>query len=93
MRKSGNTIFKLIQKYSLPKIKFYGIREKVFVLSFLQGRDPNWCKQPFFAQYNPNATWLSELKPALGEKKFFFEDRLGLYLERRFSNKDSGENC
>ena len=54
--------------------------EKIFVLSFLQGRDPNWCKQPFFAQYNPNATWLSDLKPAFGEKKFFFEDSLETLL-------------
>lgn len=66
---------------SLPgKIVIDGVTEirgeKIFVLSFLQGRDPNWCKQPFFAQYNPNATWLSDLKPAFGEKKFFFEDRL-----------------
>ncbi len=47
--------------------------EKILILSFLQGRDPSWCKQPFFAQYNSQATWLTELKPAFGKEKFFFE--------------------
>lgn len=50
--------------------------EKVFVLSFLQGRDPNWCKRPFFAQYDAEATWLTELTPAFGEKQFFYQNRL-----------------
>lgn len=50
--------------------------EKVFVLSFLQGRNPNWCKRPFFANFDPQATWLTQLKPALGEKTFFYETEL-----------------
>ena len=50
--------------------------EKVFVLSFIQGRDPDWCKRPFLASYAPEATWLTELNPALGEKQFFYENRL-----------------
>ena len=40
--------------------------EKVFVLSFLQGREPDWCKRSFFASFNPDATWLNNLKPAFG---------------------------
>lgn len=47
--------------------------EKVFVLKFIQGRDPNWAGQVFFARYDPHATWLSDLKPAFGEEHFFFE--------------------
>ncbi len=47
--------------------------EKVFVLSFIQGRDPNWCKRPFFARYDPAATWLTDLTPAFGESQFFYE--------------------
>ncbi len=47
--------------------------EKVFVLSFLQGRDPDWVGRPFFARYDERATWLDELVPALGEPEFFFE--------------------
>jgi hypothetical protein len=48
--------------------------EKVFVLSFIQGRDPNWCKRPFFASYDLEATWLTQLTPAFGEKQFFYEN-------------------
>ena len=48
--------------------------ERVFVLELLQGRDPDWVGRPFFARYDPAATWLDQLKPALGADKFFFED-------------------
>ncbi|MEH1818262.1 MAG: hypothetical protein V7L31_04055 [Nostoc sp.] len=54
--------------------EIYG--EKVFVLSFLQGRDPDWCKRPFFARYDDKATWLTDLVPAMGEKEFFYEKKL-----------------
>ncbi len=47
--------------------------EKVIVLDFLQGRNPYWAGRPFFAKYNPEATWLNHLEPAFGEDKFFFE--------------------
>jgi len=62
------------------KVEVSGIAEvngeKVFVLRFIQGRNPDWVDQPFFAQYDPNASWLNELTPAFGEEKFFFEDEL-----------------
>lgn len=47
--------------------------EKVFVLQFLQARRPDWVRRPFFARFDPQATWLDELKPAFGAEKFFFE--------------------
>jgi KamA family protein len=47
--------------------------EKVFVLKFIQGRDPSWTGRVFFAKYDDRATWLDQLKPAFGEKDFFFE--------------------
>lgn len=50
--------------------------EKVFVLQFLQARNPDWVMRPFFAKYDENALWLDDLKPALGESMFFFEDAL-----------------
>ena len=60
------------------KIQILGVAEvkgeKVFVLRFLQGRNPRWVDIPFFARYDPKATWFNELKPAFGEEKFFFED-------------------
>lgn len=51
--------------------------EKVFVLQFLQGRDASWVRRPFFAKYDPKATWLDDLQPAFGESKFFFEQGEG----------------
>lgn len=60
------------------KVQIVGVSEikgeKVYVLQFLQGRNPNWVARPFFAKYDPEATWLTDLKPAFGDKKFFWED-------------------
>lgn len=47
--------------------------EKVFALQFLQARNPDWVRKPFYAKFDPEATWLDDLVPAFGEKKFFFE--------------------
>jgi KamA family protein len=62
------------------KVQILGVAEingqKVFELRFLQGRDPDWVHRPFFAEYDEKATWLNELKPAFGEKQFFFEKQL-----------------
>jgi len=62
------------------KVQVLGISEvngeKIFVLRMLQGRNPDWVAKPFFAKYNKDAIWMDELKPAFGEKKFFFEDEL-----------------
>ncbi len=60
------------------KVEIQGISEihgeKVFVLRFIQGRNPAWVQRPFFARYDEQATWLDQLQPALGEEKFFFQD-------------------
>ena len=50
--------------------------EKVFVLRFIQARNPDWVQRPFFAKFDANATWLNDLKPAFGESRFFFESEL-----------------
>lgn len=59
------------------KIQILGVQEvkgeKVFVLRFIQGRNPAWVHIPFFAKYDPKATWFNQLKPAFDEEKFFFE--------------------
>ena len=64
------------------KIQVLGVSEikgeKVFVLRFIQGRNPKWVQMPFFAQYDPKATWFDQLKPAFEEEKFFFEDERGV---------------
>ncbi|MGC4235813.1 MAG: hypothetical protein QM594_22770 [Niabella sp.] len=63
------------------KVQFLGVSEvngeKVMVLRFLQARDPQWVQVPFFAEYNPDAVWLDDLKPAFGQEKFFFENMMG----------------
>ena len=50
--------------------------EKVFVLKFLQARNPRWVNRTFFAAFDPHATWLDDLRPAFGERGFFFEKEL-----------------
>ena len=47
---------------------------EVFVLKFIQARNPAWVGKTFFAKYDTAATWLDDLKPALGEERFFFEE-------------------
>lgn len=59
------------------KVQLLGVSEvngeKVFVLRFLQCRNPNLVDIPFFAKYSASATWFDDLKPAFDEKEFFFE--------------------
>jgi KamA family protein len=59
------------------KVEVQGVAEvageQVFVLRFIQGRNPGWVQRPFFARFDPQATWLDDLRPALGEEKFFFQ--------------------
>jgi KamA family protein len=71
------------------KIQVLGISEikgqRVIELRFLQGRNPDWVQRPFFAEYDEKAIWLNELKPAFGEKRFFFEDELEQYYRENLS--------
>jgi KamA family protein len=59
------------------KIQVLGVSEvrgeKIFVLRMLQARNPSWVNKPFFAQYDKDAAWVTDLKPAFGESQFFFE--------------------
>jgi KamA family protein len=50
--------------------------ERVFVLKFLQAREPSWVNRVFLAKYNPRATWLTDLRPAFGQKQFFFREAM-----------------
>ncbi len=62
------------------KVEILGVTtvagKKVIALRMLQGRNPDWVMRPFFAKYDEKATWLSDLRPAFGEKRFFFEEEL-----------------
>ena len=55
--------------------------EDVFTLRFIQGRGPDWVAKSFFAQYDESATWYTDLKPALGDDKFFFQEELDKLLK------------
>ena len=58
------------------KVMVQGVTEingrRVFVLSFLQARNHEWCGRPFFADYDDSATWLDDLRPAFGAPESFF---------------------
>ena len=62
------------------KVQILGVQEindeKVFVLNFIQGRNPNWVGKPFFAKHDSDAIWLSDLEPWSGEDQFFFEEEM-----------------
>lgn len=69
------------------KVRICGVTkvrgEKVFALEMIQARNPDWVGRPFFAKFDPYATWLDQLEPAFGERKFLFEsdedERHGLH--------------
>jgi len=67
------------------KIRIDGIPmingEKHINMSFIQARNPDWVKRPFFAEYDETATWMNELKPSFGESSFFFEQTEPLQTE------------
>lgn len=46
--------------------------EKVFALHMIQARDPALVGRPFFARFDPDAIWLSDLEPAFAPR-FPFE--------------------
>jgi KamA family protein len=73
------------------KVEIQGITEvcgeKVFVLRFIQGRNPDWVQRPFFARYDPQAIWLDQLKPAFNQKTFFYSEE---YLAMQKCGGDKG---
>lgn len=72
------------------KVQVVGVSQikgkKVFVLNFLQGRNPDWVGRPFFAEYSENALWLDDLKPAFNEESFFYENEFEEILSKGNKN-------
>lgn len=64
--------------------------EKVFILQFIQGRNPDWVRRPFFAKYDPKAIWLDDLYPAFGEPAFFFEDEYKIKRHKKPAAQANG---
>ncbi len=73
------------------KVQVLGVSEisgeKVFVLRFIQGRNPDWVGRPFFAKYDENAIWMDTLKPTVDEK-FFFEDEEVEYFRENYYDSE-----
>lgn len=65
-----------VQLLGVSDIPYNGETKKIMTLRFLQGRNPDWVAKPFFAEYNENARWIDDLKPAFEQSRFFFEDEL-----------------
>ena len=67
------------------KIEIQGVAEiageKVFVLRFIQARNPDWVQQPFFARFDETATWLDDLRPAFGASEFFFTEEYESFIK------------
>lgn len=76
------------------KVQVLGISEvngkKVMTLRFLQGRNHDWVARPFFAEYDEEAIWLDDLKPAFGEEKFFFENELNELFNEHINESTVG---
>ena len=53
------------------KVQIDGVAEiagqRAFVLHYVQARDPELVGRPFFAAYDPEARWLTDLKPLVGD--------------------------
>jgi len=67
------------------KVQILGVNkisgEKVFNVGLIQGRDPDWVAKSFFAKFDDKAKWYTDLVPAFGEEKFFFQDELDKILQ------------
>ena len=83
----GRTVRGPVMSATPGKVLVVGVAtihgEKVFVLKMIQGRDPEWVNRIFFAAFDPTATWLDELEPAFGARRFFFE---GEFQETTLNN-------
>jgi hypothetical protein len=62
------------------KVEIVGVErvadQDVFVLRFIQARNPEWVGRTFFARVDPAVTWLDQLRPAFGARRFFWEDAM-----------------
>lgn len=58
------------------KVRISGIArvdgQDAFVLEYLQARDPDLVGRPFFAAFDPEATWFDQLRPLRGGDERFF---------------------
>ncbi|VAX38618.1 Lysine 2,3-aminomutase [hydrothermal vent metagenome] len=48
--------------------------QRAFCLEYLQAREPDLVRRPFFAKYDPKASWFDQLEPLTEGDKPFFPD-------------------
>jgi KamA family protein len=67
------------------KVRILGVTQvesdPVFILEYLQARQPELVRIPFFAKFDPDATWFDQLEPASDNDRPFFEERPAQVLE------------
>ncbi len=66
--------------------------EKVFVLKFLQGRDPAWANRVFFAKFDERASWLDDLVPAFGEREWWWQGELEAMKQKGWTGGEWSED-
>ncbi|MBK7500487.1 MAG: lysine 2,3-aminomutase [Ignavibacteriales bacterium] len=74
------------------KVQILGVayvkNERVMTFRMIQGRSPDWAARPFFAKYDEEAIWYTDLEPAFDEEKFFFSDKLNEILSPNVIESD-----
>lgn len=79
-----------VQMLGVSEISDGNTTKKIMTFRFLQGRNADWVAKPFFAEYNENALWIDDLRPAFGADKFFFEDELEQMFNEHLVDDESG---
>jgi KamA family protein len=51
--------------------------QRVFALHMIQARDPSLVGRPFFAEFDPDAVWLTDLRPAFADRFPFERETVG----------------
>jgi len=74
------------------KVAVMGVINDMMILQFLQSRNPEWMKNPFLAKYDPNATWLDDLKPYDGSESFFYQKELDDMINIGLSSGQMNDN-
>jgi KamA family protein len=79
----GRTVRGPVMSCMPGKVMLHGVTsvngQRAFVLSFIQGREARWVGRPFFARYDPAASWFTDLKPLPDQSRFFFETDMSAF--------------
>ena len=73
----GRTVKGPVMSATPGKVQVDGVTEvagrRVFALRYVQARDPELVGRPFFADFDPRATWFDQLTPAFPEHRELFQ--------------------